>query len=254
MIAGLFRRRRTGAPAGDAAIGAVAPRSAARTHVGQVRRINEDRMLDRADRGLWAVADGMGGHSAGDVAASIAVAALNRIADAGAPPTVEAVEAALHDANREILDRCAAAPGTSGTTIVAMLIAGGRATLFWAGDSRAYRVRGGAVEQLTRDHSLVQEMVDAGAIDTEAARHHPRANVVTRAMGVAAEVAFDRAESAVLPGDAFILCSDGFSRTLDPVELLPFAGRAVDAAADALLAQALARDGTDNISVVLVQV
>lgn len=231
---------------------AAACRSAARTHVGRVRPINEDRTLDRADRGLWAVADGMGGHSGGGFAADCAVGALRRLAETAAPITPAEMIDALAAANRIVHDAARGSSSVSGTTIVALHIDAGVATLVWAGDSRAYLVRGESVEQLTTDHSLVQEMVDAGALTPEEAERHPRANIVTRALGVAAAVELDRRSFPVEPGDVLLLCSDGLSRTLVPSRLPDAVKGNPDEAAAALLADALANDGTDNISVVVI--
>lgn len=228
----------------------VTARSAARTHVGRVRTVNEDRLLDRSDRSLWAVADGMGGHSAGDVAADRAIAAMAALADDPAPVTRERVIAALEGANAAIL---ADAPvAGSGTTIVAALLSGSEATILWAGDSRAYLIRGAAAERLTRDHSVVQELVDAGLLADADAHRHPRSNVITRALGVAPAVAIEVARVAVAPGDLLLLCSDGVSRSLGDRDFL--AAGSLDERADRLLANALQRDGSDNASLLLVAV
>lgn len=220
------------------------PRSAARTHVGRVRTVNEDRVLDRPERGLWAVADGMGGLSAGDVAATRAVATL----DALEAVTESALLDALQRANAAIL---AEGGGRSGATIVAAHVAGGIATIFWAGDSRAYHVCGTKVRRLTRDHSVVQDLIDAGLLDENEAEGHPRANVVTRALGVQAPVAIDTVRITLEPGDRVMLCSDGVSRSLDLSDL--GRGGALGTVADRVLAAALERDGTDNASLVLIE-
>lgn len=217
--------------------------STARTHVGRVRKVNEDRILNRPDRALWAVADGMGGHRGGDIAAELAVAALHDLADDPAPITDDAIRAALARANDEIFARGAMAGGVIGSTIVALHIAQGEAHIFWAGDSRAYRAAHGVWEQVTRDHSLVQELLDQGLIDASDAVHHPRAHVITRALGVDATVEIACTSFPIIAGEAILLCSDGLSRSLDPVR----AGEA-----DQLLADALLKDGSDNISFVLV--
>ena len=222
----------------------VAFRSVHRTHVGRVRRVNEDRVLDAPGRGLWAVADGMGGHSAGDRAAAAAIDALAALAD---PITAPAILEALHAANRSIA--AGAAGGGSGTTIVVAWAEGTRLHLFWAGDSRAYRVRGGRATPLTRDHSLVQELVDGGLLSEAEAERHPQANVITRALGIAAGVAIEKTECDLVPGDLLLLCSDGLSRSLDPRDFAP--GLELDAQADRLLGHALQRDGSDNTSLVL---
>ena len=226
--------------------------SAARTHVGRVRTINEDRTLDRADRAIWAVADGMGGHSAGDVAAEIAITALRRLADGLLPITEMRVLTALQDANRAIL---AHGDGpVRGTTIVALAIIDDCAHLLWAGDSRIYRLRAGVAQQLTRDHSVVQELIDAGALDSAAARRHPHANVVTRALGAEGDVVIDRMTVDVAAGDRFILCSDGLSGSIGLADLAHAASDPIATGADWLLREALTRDGSDNISIVVVEV
>jgi serine/threonine protein phosphatase PrpC len=225
-------------------------RSVSRSHVGRVRQVNEDRVLDRPDCALWAVADGMGGHRGGDIAADLAISALRGIADAGAPVVDSAIRGALEAANAEILARAEAAGGVIGSTIVALHVAEGEARIFWAGDSRAYRARDGRWEQVTRDHSLVQQLVDEGLIDREQAKRHPQAHVITRALGVEDAVELESICFAVEPGDLLLLCSDGLSRSLGadvPAEL-------DQETADRLLADTLNRDGSDNISFVLLAI
>lgn len=220
----------------------------ARTHVGRVRKVNEDRILDRPDRALWAVADGMGGHRGGDIAAELAVAALRDLADDPAPITGEAILVALMRANGDILARGAAAGGVIGSTIVALHIAHGQAYIFWAGDSRAYRASRGTWAQVTRDHSLVQELLDQGLIATSDAAHHPRAHVITRALGVDAAVEVECLSFAIGADETILLCSDGLSRSLDPAMLDDPDNRG----ADQMLADALRKDGSDNISFLLI--
>ncbi|UVO50478.1 protein phosphatase 2C domain-containing protein [Sphingomonas sp. SUN019] len=218
-----------------------------RTHVGRVRQVNEDRLLDRTARGLWAIADGMGGHRAGDVAAGIAIDTLAALADTGALIDESAVTTALSAANAAII----AATGdtdTSGTTIVAAT----PTHVLWVGDSRAYRIRDERLTPLTRDHSVVQELIDAGLLSPADAPRHPRANVITRALGIGAAVEIERARIELLAGDLLLLCSDGLSRSLDPRDFIP--GRPLEAQADRLLTNALQRDGSDNASLILVAV
>ena len=220
--------------------------STARSHVGRVRTVNEDRFLDSPDRALWAIADGMGGHRGGDVAAEIAIRHLEAIAGAPDDAALGHAIAAASDEIRRTTE------GESGTTLVALHIDGDLATLHWAGDSRAYLVRGDALTPLTRDHSLVQQMVDAGALSPEQAAHHPRANVITSALGIGDAMTVDRTETRLRAGDRLLLCSDGLSRSLcdrdvrsdDSIEML----------ADRLLTNALQRDGSDNISLVLIEI
>lgn len=220
-------------------------RSTSRSHVGRVRQINEDRVLDAPERQLWAVSDGMGGHRGGDLAAQSVIDALRRVADADAPIAPAAIIAALDRANAEIFAR----DRETGATVVVLSFHGDRAHVAWAGDSRCYRIRDGVACQLTRDHSLVQELTDAGLITADAAAAHPQANVITRAVGVGEACAFDSLQVDLRPGDRFLLCSDGLSRTL---RLADLADTVLDPLADRLLEQALFRDGSDNISLVLV--
>ena len=227
-------------------------RSAGRTHVGRVRTVNEDRLLDRADRGLWAVADGMGGHSAGAAAATAVVGVLDALADDPRPIDEARVRAALGQANQAIHDG-GSADATSGTTVVVAAIAGSTATICWAGDSRAYRIRDGRAERLTRDHSVVQEMIDAGVLSAAAAERHPHAHVVTRALGVAPTIALESRTIALEPGDRLLLCSDGVSRSIYPRDFVTMPHAPGDIA-DRFLANALQRDGGDNATLVVVAV
>lgn len=222
--------------------------STSRTHVGRARQVNEDRVLDRSDRALWAVADGMGGHRGGDIAADIAIAALRALADDPAPITPPAIESALVRANTLIHDRAASAGAVIGSTIVALHVEDEVAHLCWVGDSRAYRVERDRWMQVTHDHSLVQELVDRGLINQAQAMQHPRAHVITRALGVEGQVDIAWLSWSLTPGEIVLLCSDGLSRTLESQ-----APQAVDQrVADHILGGALDRDGSDNISFVLI--
>lgn len=247
-IASLLRRR----PAGRSArTDAAVYRSESRTHVGRVRSVNEDRLLDRADRRLWAVVDGMGGHSGGAAAATMVVDVLQALADGLAPIDAAAVRAAVSRANALIHDGQRDVHATSGATVVIALIEGRQATIFWAGDSRAYRIRGGVAERLTHDHSVVQDLIDAGVLTEAGADRHPQANVVTRALGVAPGVELESVTVPLQSGDRLMLCSDGVSRSLDPRD---FATMPADVghAAERFLGNALQRDGSDNATLVMI--
>ena len=220
------------------------PCSAARTHVGHVRTINEDRVLDAPAQGLWAVADGMGGHTRGDAAAGLVVGALAPL-DRPDPATLRR---ALERADAAVRQKV---PG-SGATVVALSLDGACAHLAWAGDSRGYRLRDGVLTRLTRDHSVVQELVDAGVLASARAADHPQAHVVTQAIGAADCLAVDSVSVDVAAGDRFLLCSDGLCHRVDDRAIAACLGREPDAAADALVAEALARDGSDNVSVVVI--
>lgn len=248
MLAGLLRRRAT-QPSDPARAATFV--GAGRTHVGRVRSVNEDRLLDRGDRGLWAVADGMGGHSAGAAAATLALDRLDALANGSATLDEAMIRAALGEANRAIHDMAIGSAVTSGTTIVVALLQGHTATICWAGDSRAYRLHEGRAQRLTRDHSIVQELVDAGVLTDVAAERHPQSNVVTRALGVAPTVTLDSVVTTLSPGDRLMLCSDGISRSLDARDFLTLP-TGIDAIADRLLANALQRDGSDNATLVVI--
>jgi len=229
-----------------------------RTHPGLKRKVNEDSVLVRSERGLWAVADGMGGHEAGDVASASVVDALALVSP---HPLIDHFVAdaiaALKAVNRQLiaLARSEARPRTIGTTVVGLAIADGRFGCFWAGDSRAYRIRQGEIAQLSRDHSLVQELMDAGMLGQLEAEHHPNSNVVTRAVGAAEELRVDTSAGDARPGDLFLLASDGLTRVVDDDELYAeLASAELEPAADALLDTVLSRGAPDNVSFVIVRV
>ena len=239
-----------------------APRinSWAMTHPGAKRGHNEDALVNRPDLGLWAVADGAGGHSAGEVASGMIAEALEAI-----PQGLSASELlaevrlrilATHDALREE----AARRGENvmiASTIVVMLARNEHFACLWAGDSRAYLLRRGELQQITRDHSLVQEMVDAGLVRPEDAEGHPRANVITRAVGATMDNAFemDKVSDRILPGDRFLLCSDGLCKTLSASDIASLlASDNGVSPPEALIAAALAAKASDNVTAVTVVV
>lgn len=225
--------------------------SVARSHVGLVRQINEDRVFDRPEARVWAVADGMGGHGGGDLAAQAIVDALRAATDALLPIPAVAMLNALRAANRAIALRNADRREDAGATVVALHLDGTTATIAWVGDSRAYLLRDG-VKQLTHDHSLVQELIDAGFVSAAAAQSHPHANVVTRALGVAHAVDIASTCLQVRSGDRILLCSDGLSRSLDASAIS--ATPSLERFADTLLGLALQRDGSDNISLIAIDI
>lgn len=227
-------------------------RSTARTHTGRVRVVNEDRFLDDPARGLWAVADGMGGHSAGDIAAGLVIATLAARTATGA----SAVEilGALETANSAVRAQSSGSGSVSGSTVAALRIDGDRFSIFWAGDSRVYRLGADGLERLSRDHSVVQALVDSGAISADSARHHPQANVITRALGTGDTVEVETVSGKVQPGDVFLLCSDGLSGCVADADIAAQLALPIDVAADMLLSLALAAGGEDNITLIVVAV
>lgn len=233
-------------------------RSAARSDVGRRRAQNEDRFLVDEPLGLFLVADGMGGHNAGQRASEIAVEAARRaVAAPRAGSLSERLRQALADANHAVWDAARGDPDLAGmgTTAVALLVEDARAALAHVGDSRAYLLRAGALRQLTHDHSLVAELVRRHELSESAARAHPHRHVLTRALGVRPDAAPDLAELELGEGDRFLLCSDGLTAHVDDGEL---AGHAAgegdpDGVCEALVDLANARGGEDNVTVVLVR-
>jgi protein phosphatase/serine/threonine-protein phosphatase Stp1 len=223
------------------------------SHRGTVRERNEDAFVDRGDIGLWAVADGAGGHEAGDVASAAVVAAL-----AGIPVGLSAAEvlaqvrlrlAQVHaDLQRLSGDR----PGgrTSVTTVVALLVRGDHFACLWAGDSRAYLLRDGALCQVTRDHSLVQEMVESGLLAPEDAEAHPQANVITRAVGSKEALELDKVSGRLQAGDVLLLCTDGLFKALPESQIADLL--AAGGGPEPLLERALSAGARDNVTVLTV--
>ena len=230
--------------------------SAARTHVGLVRKLNEDNFCDRPEVGLWAVADGMGGHQAGEVASGLIVEALAQVDDVSSGYAfLDDVRGSIQRVNRALIAKAAVmAPGSLiGSTVVMLLAFAGHYACLWAGDSRGYLLRGGRFEQITRDHSRMQELIDAGSLSRNEARSYARSNVITRAVGVTDRLALDMHQAPLEPGDVFLLCSDGLTGMLDDREIAAILQQSsLDAAADMLIAQTLERGAKDNVTVVLV--
>lgn len=228
------------------------------THVGLRRKVNEDSMLARTERGLWAVADGMGGHAAGDVASATVTDALQKLPIVySLDALVDSAVAAIVRANRDLiaLAHSEGESRTIGTTVVGLAIAGPRYVCFWAGDSRAYRIRGGKIEQLSRDHSLVQELVDAGMIEPGDAESHANANIVTRAVGVVEDIKVDTVGGDVQPGDLFLLASDGLTRVVSDTEIADeLVSRGLEEAVAGLVEMVLDRGAPDNVSMIAVRV
>jgi serine/threonine protein phosphatase PrpC len=224
------------------------------TDVGMTRSLNEDAFLDLPDAGLWMVADGMGGHAHGELASALAVEALQETPlPPGLAARVDRVEDALHRADEAIRDLAARKGKRQVGSTVALLLAHDRHVVcLWAGDSRIYRWRGGELEQLTRDHAYVEELLAMGLIDAEEARNHPQGNIVTRALGASERLHLDAEVYALEPGDCYLLCSDGLTRELEDADIAatltatpPLEG------CRELLERALARGGHDNTTVVL---
>ena len=225
-----------------------------------VRAINEDACVALPELGLWAVADGMGGHEAGDVASRLIVETLQQTP----PPTdwrsfLDAVRERLCEVNRRLREESAQRyqHRTIGSTVVVLAAYEGQCACLWVGDSRIYRLRDGQLQQLTRDHSHVQELVDQGLISPEEAHHHPLSNVITRAVGSADELHVDEVDYPLRAGDMFLLCSDGLNKTVSDEEiarLLAHSDHNCQEAVKAFIHLALMRDASDNVTTVVVNI
>lgn len=229
--------------------------SATASDVGCVRSVNEDASCERPDIGLWAVADGLGGHSAGDVASRAVVEALGRLhAQPELSLMVEFVEHALEDTNERL--RALASDGqTIGSTVVVLVIVGDYAAYLWVGDSRLYRLREGELRQLTTDHSQVERYIEQGLLRRVDAAGHPQGHLLTRAIGAREQVRVDIDVCTVRPGDRFLLCSDGLEKHVGPEELPRLlSGDAPAVAARRLVDLTLARGATDNVTVCVVDI
>ena len=228
-----------------------------RTHPGLKRKVNEDSVLVRTERGLWAVADGMGGHEAGDVASSSVVEALSIVPpNANLERFVNDAMTALQNVNHQLIQlaRQGSHPRTIGSTVVSLVISGDQFACLWAGDSRAYRVREGEIAQVTRDHSLVQDLIDAGMLSPAEAEGHPNANVVTRAVGATEDLNVDVSAGETREGDLFILASDGLTRVVnDDLIYAELTSKPLEQAADRLVEMVLERGAPDNVSFVIVR-
>jgi serine/threonine-protein phosphatase Stp1 len=228
-----------------------------RTHVGLRRKINEDSVFMDSERGFWAVADGMGGHEAGEIASTMVTDALRclpAVSDID-ELAAQAVEV-LREVNRELINLAQSnereRQGTIGTTVVGLAIASGSFRCFWMGDSRAYRMRGDEITRVTRDHSLVQKLIDAGMLKPEEAETHENANLITRAVGAAEKVEVDIVSGDARPGDQFLLASDGLTRVVRDHELAAELERGSPTqAADNLIETVLARGAPDNVSLII---
>jgi PPM family protein phosphatase len=247
---------------------------AARTDTGRVRAQNEDAVATSPAYGFVVLADGMGGYSAGEIASGIALQVTCRYLEDGlrnlkeehpdtAVHTSQALQHVVVDAfqraNTAILEAAHAEPRYSGmgTTLVAAVFQSGSVTVAHVGDSRAYRLRDAVLTQITRDHSLLQEQIDAGLISPEWAPYAQHRNLVTRAVGIAAEMEVEIHDHAVEGGDLYLLCSDGLSDMLLDDELTALLLRpaaSLDALCERLVEAANANGGQDNISVALIRV
>ena len=235
---------------------------AGRTDVGVIRSGNEDNYLMIADDGVFIVADGMGGHAAGEVASEMAVRIIAReLGDLTGCTDAEAadkVRNAIVEANSAIFQRTLAEQDKRGmgTTATAMILLNGNYLIGQVGDSRAYVLRDGTLTQLTKDHSYVQEQVDAGYLSAEEARTHPYSNVITRCVGANVDVAPDVYLGSLRSGDVYLIASDGLTGMIEDEDLLRMMlkGQTPQQLADDLVGEANRRGGLDNVTVIIVRI
>jgi protein phosphatase len=219
-----------------------------------VRQINEDALLEMPERGVWAVADGMGGHAVGDLASRMVIESLTHVpAGNGIASVVADARARLLNVNGQLRAEAARRQVQRiGTTVVLLIARDGCCGYLWAGDSRIYLCRKGRLRQLTRDHSHVEELKARGQLTAEEALHHPAQHLITRAVGAMDSLDLDESVVDLNDGDTFLLCSDGLSNEVSDVEILnELAPGNCEQAATRLVDMALARGGRDNISVVV---
>lgn len=234
------------------------------TNVGRVRTNNEDSLAEDRELGLLVLADGMGGYNAGEVASAIATSTIVEVvrrdwSDAGADAVKALLSLAVQTAHDRIRARAAADPDCAGmgTTAIACLLSGSRLSIAHVGDSRLYRWRGQQLSQLTRDHSLLEELVARGHYTREDASRLVRKNIVTRALGVEEAISVDLFDEQLQAGDLLLLCSDGLTDMLDDgaiAAILGAPGAELQAIGQSLIEAALAAGGRDNVSVALARV
>lgn len=229
--------------------------STAVTDVGRVRKLNEDSVLDRGDVGLWVVADGMGGHSAGDLASQLIINSLTKVESSNElADFVDAVESAVLNVNLRLFEVANAHNQTSGSTVVLLLTRGRYAVTMWAGDSRLYRLRDDTLEQMTSDHTQVELYIEKGLLDRSEAVGHPSGNMVTRAVGVTDNLLLEMDLFELQDGDRFLLCSDGLDKHVrDPEIEEIMRGDTCEAISRALVDMTLERGAVDNVTVCVVE-
>ncbi len=232
-------------------------KSAHGSNVGVVRALNEDSVLSLPQKQFWAVADGMGGYEAGNIASNMVVTSLQEVSSADSLNRwVNNIEDRLLDVNHRILEYAdIMLDGRMlGSTVVSLAIKNRVGICLWAGDSRLYRLRNRQLIQLSRDHSQVQEQIQQGYITTEQAVNHPESNVITRAVGAHNSLYVDINVFSVQLGDIFLLCSDGlYNMVSDQTLTETLLSLPIDQAVEKLIQLAIDGGGTDNISLVLVK-
>ena len=242
--------------AGSGAGATITWHSASHSDMGRVRHVNEDAFLDSQEQRLWVVADGMGGHEEGELASQSIVEALSRTGEhARISEFVNDVEDRLLDVHESLVSRAVTRQaGIIGSTVAVLLAQGHFAVCLWAGDSRVYRYRDGALKQITQDHSLVEELVKNGGLQRDEAESHPDANVINRAIGADQDLCLDVELLKLHDDDRYLICSDGLYKEVNQDEIAEYM-RVGDCTTicNTLVALALERGANDNVTVVVVK-
>ncbi len=229
----------------------------AQTDVGLVRKINEDSMVSVPELGAYLVADGMGGHSGGDYASQTLVAKVDQI-DRNLPSgeVMKAMRTAILEAHYAILEEAdRRGGGTIGTTAVGLILSEPHFVCLWVGDSRLYHCRNGKMVQVSRDHSLVNDLLESGQITAEQAENHPHGNVITRAVGVGETLEIDKLRGTYEAGDRFLLCSDGLSGFVSDEIISQYMMTApMEALCSELIDLAKKGGGRDNITAIVIEI
>lgn len=232
--------------------------STAITDIGKMRKLNEDSMLDQPEIGLWVVADGMGGHSAGDVASQMIVSSLSKISEGiELKQIINDIEDRLIEVNRSLIDKAddLQKRTTIGSTVVVMLGYDKYCIYIWAGDSRLYRLRDGDLRQMTTDHSQVELYVQKGLISREEAAIHPHGNMITRAVGATDDLYLDMDIQEMQANDRYLLCSDGLTKHVSDSEIEDILANGThEQSCKTLIDLTLERGATDNVTAIVVEI
>lgn len=228
------------------------------TNVGKVRKHNEDSMLERPEVGMWVVADGMGGHAAGDVASQMIVNSLKKVHEGlSLDRFIDDIEDKLIAVNKKLIEKANESKKrtTIGSTVVAMVTFDKYCVYFWAGDSRLYRLRKGELRQMTTDHSQVEQYVEQGLISREEAAVHPHGNMITRAVGATQNFFLDMDIQEMQHGDRYLLCSDGLTKHTEDFEfeeMLPKGN--VEEICKEMIDLTLSRGAGDNVTAIVIDI
>lgn len=235
--------------------------SAALSHVGNVRKLNEDAFCTHPATGIWCVADGMGGYEAGEVAAALVVNAITEVAQvqvSSLQEKVDNVSSAIQTVNTQLTEERTLSTDSPmmGCTVVALMMQEQECACVWAGDSRLYLLRDDGLYQLSKDHSVVQELLDKGIISDDDIQSHPQRHVITRAVGADARLDLDYLAFDLLPEDVLLLCSDGLHSELGPDQIMSVLSSPVDCERKAaqLIDAVLAGSANDNVTVNVITV